>query len=76
MDVTIRSAREQARLIREGEMSARELLDAVLDRYQRHNPAVNAVVVTRIDQARSRAAEARHLPKLGNCCQRIVPEPL
>ena len=58
MDVTLRSAREQARLIREGEMSARELLDAVLDRYQRHNPAVNAVVVTRIDQARSRAAEA------------------
>jgi amidase len=58
MDVTLRSAREQARLIREGEMSARELLDAVLDRYQRHNPAVNAVVVTRIDQARERAAEA------------------
>ena len=58
MDVTLGSAREQARLIRDGQLSARDLLEAVLDRYDRHNPALNAVVVTRIDQARDRAAEA------------------
>ena len=58
MDVTLASVREQARLIREGELSARELLDAVLDRHERHNPKVNAVVVTRIDEARELASAA------------------
>ena len=58
MDLTLVSAREQARLIGDGEVSARELLDAVLRRYERHNPAINAVVVTRIDEARELAAAA------------------
>lgn len=58
MDVTLQSAREQARRIREEEISARELLDAVVERYGRHNPTINAVVVTRIEDARARAAAA------------------
>ena len=58
MDIALNSAREQARLVREGEISARELLDAVLTRYERHNPAINAVVVARIDEARETAAAA------------------
>jgi amidase len=58
MDLTLAGAGEQARTIREGIISARELLDAVLDRYERHNSAVNAVVVTRIEQARERAIAA------------------
>ena len=56
--VALRSATEQAELVRRGELSARELLDEVLERYDRFNPSVNAVIVARIDQARQRAAAA------------------
>ncbi len=58
MDVTLQGAAAQARSIADGDISAVELLDAVLGRYERFNPVVNAVVVERIDAARSRAAEA------------------
>ena len=57
-DPTLRSAGDQAAAIAGGEISAIELLDAVIARYERHNPTINAVVVTRIDEARQRAAEA------------------
>jgi len=49
---------ELARMIREGEVSASELLEQAIDRYERFNDQVNAVVVTRLDQARARAVEA------------------
>jgi amidase len=39
-----RSAREQARLVRTGEVSSRELVQAHLDRIEAVNPAVNAIV--------------------------------
>lgn len=58
MDVTMESAHDQARLIRDGHISAREMLDAVLARYEQCNPAINAVVVTQIDLARTRARMA------------------
>lgn len=58
MDVTLRSAVEQAELVRRGEISALELLEATLARYERHNGDVGAVVVTRVDEARERAAAA------------------
>lgn len=57
-NVTLRGATEQAALIRSRELSARELLDEVLARYEAFNPAVNAVVVTRLEQARERALSA------------------
>ncbi len=57
-DITLRSAADQAAAIHGGEISARELLAAVLDRYERFNPALNAVVVTRIEQAEARALAA------------------
>ena len=58
MDITLRSADDQAAAIRVGTISCRELLDAVIHRMERFNPAINAVVFTRLDVARQRAAEA------------------
>ena len=58
MDITLQSATDQAAAIGAGTISARELLDAVIDRYERFNPAINAVVFTQLEVARSRAAEA------------------
>ncbi|MCP3913416.1 MAG: amidase [Actinomycetia bacterium] len=58
MDITLRSAHDQAAAVASGQISATELLDATLDRYERLNPAINAVVFTQIDVARARAVEA------------------
>ena len=44
LDPALLSAREQARRIRAGEMTAAELLGACLARVERHNEALNAVV--------------------------------
>ncbi len=58
MELVLASAREQAAAIAAGEISATELLEVVLDRYERLNPQINAVVVTRLDHARERARAA------------------
>lgn len=52
------SASEIARRIRAGEMSAREALDEALMNYDRWNPSVNAVILTRVEDARRRADAA------------------
>ncbi len=57
VDLTLASAATQAGAVRNGQVSCLELLDACIDRYQKHNPVINAVVVERIDQARHRAQE-------------------
>ena len=57
-DLVFLSAVEQARLIRSGQLSARELLDAHLARIARTNPAVNAIVTLDADGARRQAAAA------------------
>lgn len=51
-------ARELARRIRAGEVSAREVLEAHLARIQRVNPQVNAIVTLVADQAMAAAAAA------------------
>ena len=56
--VTTLPAREQARLVRAGEISASDLLAQTLERVERFNPALNAVIHMDLDAARSRAAEA------------------
>jgi amidase len=58
MDITLASAQDQAAAVRSGSISAVELLEATIDRYERFNPVLNAVVVERIDDARVRAVEA------------------
>jgi amidase len=57
-ELAYRSTTELARMIRDREISAEDLLEHFLDRLERHNPALNAVVVTDLDAARRRAREA------------------
>jgi amidase len=51
-------AHELARSIREREISSRELLDTYVDRVERLNAPVNAVVTLDVDRARAAAARA------------------
>jgi amidase len=46
-----------AALVRSGEVSPAELLEAAIARIEEHNPALNAVIRTRYDAARSEAAQ-------------------
>jgi amidase len=45
-----------AALVRKGEVSPAELVDAAIERIERHNPALNAVVYKAYDEARKAAA--------------------
>ena len=58
MELTLAGAKAQAAALAAGDVSAVELLEAVVARYERFNPLINAVVVERIDEARVRAVEA------------------
>lgn len=58
MDITLRSAADQAAAIHAREISARELLAGVLERYDRFNPTINAVVSTQLELALDRATSA------------------
>ncbi len=49
------SARHQAALIRAGVIGSLELLDLTIERIERHDPRLNAVVVRDFDRARERA---------------------
>jgi amidase len=53
-----RSASALAAAIRTGEIGCRELLEHYLARVERHNPALNAIIVTDLDRARRRADAA------------------
>ncbi|HZC17141.1 MAG TPA: amidase family protein [Caulobacteraceae bacterium] len=44
-----------AELVRKGEVSASELVEAAIERIERHNPAINAVVHKAYDEARAAA---------------------
>jgi amidase len=57
-DLCLRPATELAAMLRAREISARELLDAHLDRIKRLNPAVNAVVTLDAEGARAAADAA------------------
>jgi amidase len=60
-DLCTRPATELAALVRDREVSARELMDAHLDRIERLNPDLNAIVTLDADGARAAAdaADAR-----------------
>jgi amidase len=63
-ELVFKSALEMGRLLKRRKTSAKELLQACLDQYARHNDQVNAVVVTDIDRAfRAAAASDRRLKK-------------
>jgi amidase len=64
-DLIFKSALDQGRLLQTGKISARELLEACLTQYARHNEAVNAVVVTDIPRAQHAADAADKRLKTG-----------
>jgi amidase len=49
-------AMEQARMVRDGEVSAVELVDEAIARIEEHNPEINAVIHERFEAARAEAA--------------------
>src|SRR5919206_738487 len=57
-DLPFASATELATWIRQGRVSATEVLEAYLARIARYNPALNAVVTLDEERARKRAQEA------------------
>lgn len=61
MDAPLLSAAEQAALLRTKEISSRELLAAHLDRVERLNPDLNAVVALDTDRAMQTAARCDEL---------------
>lgn len=54
-DLTCMDATAQAQLIRTGEISALELVDQTIARFERINPKINATASTNFEQARARA---------------------
>jgi amidase len=58
-DLAALDATAQAALVRSGEVSPLELIDAAIERIERLNPVLNAVVWTRFDEARSEALARR-----------------
>ena len=54
-DTTWLDATAQAELVRAGEASPRELIDAAITRIEAVNPKLNAVIRTRFDEARAEA---------------------
>lgn len=58
MDIALDSAHNQAAAIAAKEISACELLQVVLGRYERHNPTINAIVFTQLEQAEEMARQA------------------
>ena len=56
--LAFQSAAEQAVLLRTRKISSRELLDVYLERIERLNPSVNAVVTLDVDSAHRQAQAA------------------
>ena len=57
-DIAFKSAVELAQLIKQREIGSRELLEHYLERVQRYNPQLNAIIALDEDRARARAQEA------------------
>ena len=59
MDIAFSSTTELAAAIRRGAVSASDALDAQLAQIDKHNPALNAVIMLDADGARKRARAGR-----------------
>ncbi len=55
MDLAATDATAQAELVRSGQASPLELVDAAIERIERINPSLNAVIHERFDKARAEA---------------------
>jgi amidase len=61
-DLTWLDATAQADLVRSGEVSPKELVEAAIERIETVNPQLDAVIRTRYDEARAEAAQAASDP--------------
>jgi amidase len=57
-EIAALDATAQAALVRSGQVSATELVDGAIDRIERLNPQLNAVVTPLFEQARAAVADA------------------
>ncbi len=57
-DIAFRPAGELTAAIRNREISSRELLDHLLERVERLNPRINAIITLDVERARERADAA------------------
>lgn len=64
-DVLLAPATELARMVRDRELSAVELLDLHVARIEERNPELNAIVLPRIDEARGEARAADRAAAFG-----------
>jgi amidase len=64
-DLALLDATAQADLVRRGEVSPLELVDAAIARAEAVNPAINAIIHTRFDRARDEAAAPPNGPFRG-----------
>jgi len=64
-EITLAPAHELAQQIKRKELSAVELLELHLQRYQQHNPMINAIIFTQIDHAYEQAQAADKALALG-----------
>lgn len=65
MQLSDLDATAQAELVRRGDASPRELVDAAIARIETHNPSLNAVIIPLFERARQRAAQAAEGPFRG-----------
>jgi amidase len=65
LPVEFRSALDQARLLRARKIGARELLDLCWAKVEKHNPRLNAIIVSDIARARKAAAATDRRLKVG-----------
>src|SRR5580765_1682751 len=56
VELSTLDATAQARLVRDGDVSATELVDAAIERIEALNPLLNAVITPTFDRARAAAA--------------------
>ncbi|HVY06465.1 MAG TPA: amidase [Burkholderiales bacterium] len=66
MDIPYLSAKKLAAFIRRGKVGSAELLELYLERLDRFNPKLNAIVVLDVKRARERARKADRDAKKGN----------
>ncbi len=57
-EIAALDATAQAALVRSGQVSATELVDGAIDRIERLNPQLNAVVIPLFERARAAVADA------------------
>ena len=67
-DLPFRSATELLQAIREKRIGSAELLEVYIERYERLNPRLNAIVATGFEDARERARQADQALSKGESC--------